>query len=150
MIQKAPRHFEALGEFGGQRLHAESLSGVMATVKNVDAQFLGQSKRPMRPLAGDERVHSFTRRSFQFTARAAGYDAYSPADQRSTRKRDGFASSGAPESPRQLHPWDVGPGLETEKLLLFKKERAQIPQAQRRAKPRIVAQTWMRIQWQVR
>ena len=46
----------------------------MAAVKNIDAQFLRQRVSPMRPFAGDERVHAFLRRLFQIPARAAGHD----------------------------------------------------------------------------
>ena len=49
-----------------QRLHAERFRRVMAAVKNVQAKFLRQRISPVRAFAGDERVHAFARRLFQF------------------------------------------------------------------------------------
>ena len=75
MIQKIPRHAELFGKLRGKRFHAERLRRVMAAVKNVQAQFLRHSKRPVRTFTGDERVHTLLSRALEFVARVAGHDA---------------------------------------------------------------------------
>jgi len=75
MIQKFPRQPEFLGEVRCQRFHTKSFRCVMATVKDVQSQFFCQRKRPLRPLARDERVHAFISGNFQIAARAAGDNA---------------------------------------------------------------------------
>ena len=75
MIQEFPRQLEFPGKMRRQRLHAESFRRVMAAVKDVQSQFFRHRKSPLRPFAGDERVHAFIGGNFQIAARAAGDDA---------------------------------------------------------------------------
>ena len=54
--------------------HAERLRRIVAAVKNIQPQFLRQSKCPVRTFAGDECVHAFIHRQFQIAARATRHD----------------------------------------------------------------------------
>ena len=65
MVEKHPRHAEFRSQMRRQRFHAEGLRRVMAAVKHVNAQFLGQRIIPVRAFAGDERVHAFVAASFK-------------------------------------------------------------------------------------
>ena len=90
MIQKLPRHGELARQGRRQRLDPESFRRVVAAVKDVHPQFLRQRKRPMRPLAGDERVHAFARRQFQFRAGSAGDDPDAPLNLAGMIGRNGY------------------------------------------------------------
>ncbi len=63
----------------GERLHSKRFGGVMATVKNVHSQLFTECVSPVRPLAGDQRVHTFLRGSLYFSACATRHHADSPA-----------------------------------------------------------------------
>ena len=52
----------------GQGFHPEGLRRVMATVKNIEAKLLGQRGSPMRPFAGDKRVHALACGELEFAA----------------------------------------------------------------------------------
>src|SRR5665647_1353195 len=47
----------------------------MAAVKNVESEFLGQRKRPVRAFASDERVHALGSGDLKFAA-AEGVDTF--------------------------------------------------------------------------
>ncbi len=59
MVQELPGESELDGEAGGQRLDAERLSGVMASVEHVHPQLLSQRERPMGAFSRDEGIHPF-------------------------------------------------------------------------------------------
>ena len=59
---ESPRHSKFFSEMRSERLYAECLGGVMATVERIHSQFLSQRVSPMRAFTGDESVHTFCRR----------------------------------------------------------------------------------------
>ena len=122
----------------------------MAAVKDIQAQFLRQRVSPMRPFAGDERVHAFLRGLFQLRARAAGHHADAFACRAASGYHERFRTGGALQSPRQLRERNFGLGLEPDVLAVAEEERAQVLQPERGAKPRVVAQLRMRVQRQMR
>ena len=75
-----------------KRLHAKRLGRVVATVKNVDPQLLGQYGGPVRAFAGNKSVHALGSGLGQATAGAAGDDPDFPADTRATLDLDGWCA----------------------------------------------------------
>ena len=149
-IDKSPRDFELVRQVRRQRLNAEGFCGIVAAIKNIHSQFLGQGERPVRSLAGDEGVHAFARRLFQSTARAAGHHADAPANLRPAGQQPGRHLQRPAQSLRQFRAFQTSPRLATNESAFFEEKRLALLQSQGGAKPRVVAQARMRVERQVR
>ena len=122
----------------------------MAAIKNVQAQFLGERKRPMGPFAGDERVHAFARRLPQLTARSAGHHPDAPANVRSS----GQHLRRCLQRPMQLSGQCLAVQTRfrfvTNESALLEKKRLAILQSERQAELRVIAQARMSVERQMR
>src|SRR5262245_15414497 len=67
MVQERPRHAVFSGKMRRECFDSESFSSVVATVKHVDAKFLGHGVCPVRPFARDKRVDALIGRLFQIS-----------------------------------------------------------------------------------
>ena len=94
MVHEAPRNLEPFRDFRRERFHPERFRRVVAAIKNVNAQFLGQSVGPVRPFAGDKCIHTFARRHLQLAAGAAGHDTNTTANPVATRNECHLAAHG--------------------------------------------------------
>ena len=135
MIQKLPRHFELPGKLRRQRLHPEGFRGVVAGVKNIQAEFLGERIRPVRPFAGDERVHAFRRRELQIAARPAGDHADPPADFPAAGNYLWFGTGHAFQPPAEFGAGDFGWRLEADGLPVTGEKGLQIFEAESGTQP---------------
>src|ERR1035437_1356891 len=104
----------------------------------------------MRPFTRNERVHLLLRRLLQILACATAYDADATADRRPSRHHPRLRSRGALQPPGQLCARDVCRSLKANALTVAFKERAQLLQAERGTKLRVVAQAGMSIQRKMR
>lgn len=150
MVQKSPWHPEFFRERGGQGLDAKSLGGVMAAVKNVQAQILGQRVGMMRAFSGDKCIHPFVRRNFQTGPRAAGHDANSPALRRTAGQQKRRSAQNFGQPIRQFPAQNFLARLPADESAFFKKERLEFSEAERGAQLRVVAQARVGIQRQMR
>src|ERR1035438_7761310 len=100
----------------------------------------------MRPFTRDERVHLLLRRLLQILASATAHDANAAADHRASRDHPRHRSRGALQAPGQLCARDVCRSLKANALAVAFEERAQLLQAERGTKLRVVAQAGMGIQ----
>ena len=57
----------------------------MPTVEDIHTQIFSQCIRPMRPFAGNERIHAFRRSLFEIAPCATAHDADSAANWRAAR-----------------------------------------------------------------
>ena|SRR5690349_8069162 len=139
MIDKEPRDFETTGQVRSERFNAKGFGRVMTTVENIDPKFLGQSIRPMRSLARDERINTLGSSHPQFASRATGHHSNSPADFGAAGNDQGLAAGSLLQQTRQLGPSNRGLALETKILASLKKERLETLYAQRSGELDIVA-----------
>jgi hypothetical protein len=72
MIEESPGELVAFAEVSRERLHAESLGGVVATVEDVDSGFFSGGEGPVRAFAGNEGVDAFLRGDPEFGAGSSG------------------------------------------------------------------------------
>ena len=150
MIQKNPRHAKFFGQFRRQRFDPEGFRGVMASVKDVQAQFLRQRIRPVRPFARDERVHPFRGGDLQLAPRPARHHPDAPASRGAARQKNRRPAQYAGELFRQDAARDAGAGLPAQGPPAFHEEGKDVFKAQRGAKQGVVAQSAMRVQRQMR
>ena len=86
----------------GQRLDAERLRRVMAPVKHIQAEILSHPIGPMRPFAGDKRVHPLVGCLLQITSRPTAHDADSTANRRTPGYQQRFRLGSALQTPSQV------------------------------------------------
>ena len=60
MIEEDPGQLKRTRSTTGERFYPSCLGGVMAGIKQIDPQFLSQSKCVMRTLAGNKSIYSFS------------------------------------------------------------------------------------------
>src|ERR1041384_5426918 len=122
----------------------------MAAIQDIEPQLFRKRVSPMRPLAGDKRIHPFGRRFGQLTARGTRHDADAPANLRPAWNHNRFGAGGAPQALSQVRPRYGCPRPKTKMLPAVEKKVARTFQSERSAKAGIVAQRRMRIQRQMR
>src|ERR1051325_6422859 len=149
MMDECPGYFELFRKVRRQGLHTKCLGRIVAPVKHVHPEVLRQRKGPMRPLPGDERVHSFAGGLLQFAARAAGDDANPTANLRpgSQQLRRTVQRPGQPLCQFSASDARVRPAAN--ELAFLEKKRAALLQAQGEAQLRVVAKARMRVEWKV-
>src|SRR5439155_26950980 len=112
MINKTPRHLESFCQFSRQRFDAKRFRRVMAPIQDIQAEFFGEGKRPVRTFSRDEGIDSFGGSAFQLAARAASDDADAFTNRRPSSNDEGLCSPRASEPARQLPAWISRPGPE--------------------------------------
>src|ERR1039458_6371792 len=121
----------------------------MAAVKNIQLQFYRQCVSPVRAFAGNEGVHAFARRQFQIAARATRHDPDALTDFAATRNDSRFSAGCARKLRGEFCAGDFGARLKTDGLAVTDEKGAQIFQAERGAKLRVVPEPGMRVERQV-
>lgn len=113
MIHKFPRDAKLRLNVRRQSLHAKGLRGVMATVNEIDAQFLRERVAPVRSLTGDEGVDACFGHRAHLGARAAGHDADFAAHSRSSRAHMHTRAGGGFETLHEFITADLRLDLRT-------------------------------------
>ena len=149
-MQKGPGDAEFFGQRRGEGFDSESFRGVVAAVKNVDAGILGQRMRPVRAFAGDEGVHAFLCRQFQFRPCAACDDANALALCRAAGQKNGGRPKILANLSDRFFARNFFAGLPANEPALSIKKWFEILEAERGAQLRIVAHSRMGIQRQMR
>ena len=104
MIQERPREAEGSLERFGHFLNAEDFGRVVPGVEDVQPEFFGLGKRPMRPFSGDEGINAFGGRFEDFAAGSACHHADSAGCRWSAKAEMDFPSHGFLDLPVQVLP----------------------------------------------
>src|SRR2546427_8095466 len=134
----------------GQRLDPKRFCRVMTAIENVQAQFFGERKCPMGSFTGDERVHAFKRRLFQLAARAACHYPDVPANVRSSGQQLRGRLQCPVQSPSQFLAFQTRFRFVTNEPAFLEEKRPARLQGQRPAKLRVVAQSRVSVQREMR
>src|SRR5205809_4604301 len=131
VVKECPRKFEFVRQMFRQRLNSKRFCRIMAAIENVQTQFLSERKCPMGPFAGDERVHAFARRLFQFAARAASHHPDAPANIRSAGQQLWRRLQRLMQSSGQFLAFQTSFRFETNESAFLEEKRLPLLQGQR-------------------
>src|ERR1043166_251014 len=107
---------------GGERFDAEGFGRVVPPENKIDAKLFRSNCRPVRRLAGDERVDLFPRHAMNFAARCAGDDADRLRFLRTEVERLDPATERFFQSPNELTPRNSCARLYADQLTFLLKE----------------------------
>src|ERR1043166_2893275 len=150
IIHKRPRQVELLSQFPGEGFGPERPGGVMAAVEQIQAEFLRHGISPMRPLARDERVHTFLGGSLQFASGAAGAEADALTDGASPGNDHGLGAQHTLEALLEFLQGQPRADFQAHVLVLVEEKWLGITQTQKRAELGVVPQSGVHVEWKMR
>ncbi len=149
MVEEDPGEVVFLGEPGGEGLDAEGFGGVMAGVKDVQAEFLGEGVGPVGAFAGDEGIDPGGGGEFEVAPGSAGDDTDAAAEVRASGDELGRRAGGAGETLAQFLAGKAGATLQPDGLAVAGEEGGGLFQAEGGAELGIIAELGMGIERQV-
>src|SRR5437879_115778 len=134
----------------GERLHANSLRGVVSSVKHVEAKLLRVEKRVVGALARDVSVEPRIRGLSNQGAARAGDDPYSvrALGAEGEEPRCGTQEVGEPLRDRRAPVIDLTPDADGDAVFLAERPAHRDPELA--GEDRIVAYFRVKVEWQVR
>ena len=149
MIEEGPGDFKPPRQVFGEGFDTEGFGGVVAAVKDVQAEIFGQGECPMRAFAGDERIHALAGGELEAGARTAGDNADAAAGRRATGEEFRRSTEGLSEAVGEFRAGQGGVGLEADELAFLEEKRLEPPESQSRGESCIVPETRMGIERQM-